>query len=249
MTRVTPGPLGVNALVNERYATYHWYGKVLLRGQAGGDVSEAKRRRDEYSQASRRALLDSARTRFTVDGFAATSLDAVAADARMTKGAIYHHFANKQALFEAVLEELELETVTEIAVASAGQASFWDGVLAGLDCFLDRCLDPPYQRLCFQEGPVALGYVRWYEGGEKHELGLIRAMAQGLRDAGLIDVQDLDMLTQVLFGSMCAAALAIARADDPHEVRNRLRDVIVRMITGLRPAAVEGTASPASRRM
>jgi AcrR family transcriptional regulator len=195
---------------------------------------EAKRRRDEYSEASRRALLDSARARFAKDGFAATSLDAVAADARMTKGAIYHHFVNKQALFEAVLDEIEQETVGDIIAASAGTSSSWDGALAGLDCFLDRCLDPAYQRLCFQEGPVALGYVRWYEGGEKHELGLIRAMLQGLKHDGVIDVADPEMLTQVLFGSMCAAALAIARAEQPRPVRDRLRAAIVRLLEGLR---------------
>src|SRR6266568_442662 len=90
------------------------------------DPAEAKRRRDEYSEASRRALLDSARARFAADGFAATSLDGVAADARMTKGAIYHHFANKQALFEAVLAEIEQETVANITVASGRASSVWE---------------------------------------------------------------------------------------------------------------------------
>jgi AcrR family transcriptional regulator len=198
------------------------------------DPAEAKRRRDEYSEASRRALLDSARARFAADGFAATSLDGVAADARMTKGAIYHHFANKQALFEAVLAEIEQETVADITAASGRATSVWEGVLAGLDCFFDRCLDPDYQRLCFLEGPVALGYVRWHEEGEKHELGLVRAMLQLMQDTGLLNVPDLEMLTQLLFGTLSAAALTIARAEDPEPVRDRLREVVVRILEGLR---------------
>ena len=217
-----------------RYVTYHKYGKVR-------PVSETKSRRDEYSEASRRALLDSARKRFTTDGFAATSIDQVAADARLTKGAVYHHFANKQALFGAVLDELELETVAVIMAAASSSGSAWEAGLAGLDAFLDRCLDPAYQRLCFQEGPVAMGYLQWYEGGEKHEIGLIQGLLVALKAEGLIDIDDLDTLTTVLFGSMCACAQAIARAEDPVAVRNRMREVLVRMLRGLQPATADAS--------
>jgi AcrR family transcriptional regulator len=191
--------------------------------------------------------LDSARSRFAADGFAATSLDTVAADARLTKGAVYHHFANKQALFEAVLDELELETVALITEAAATKASAWEGGIAGVEAFLERCLDPVYRRLCFQEGPVALGYVRWYEEGEKHEIGLIKGMLAALRAEGLLDVDDLDSLTQLLFGCMCGCALSIARAEDPETTSRQMGTVLVRLLTGLLTRAPEAPAeaSPA----
>jgi len=198
-------------------------------------MNEMRSRRDEYSDASRRAILDSARARFTSEGYVATSLDAVAADARMTKGAVYHHFASKQAVFEAVLDELERETVAAVAVASGQKPTAWESALAGLDMFLERCLDPSYQRLCFQEGPIALGHACWYQRGEEHEVGLLKAMGAGLKAEGLIDVDDLETLTQLLFGAMCACALAIARSDDPLDTRDRMRAVLVRMVLGLRP--------------
>ena len=208
-------------------------------------MEHVRSRRDEYSDASRRALLESARTLFTARGFAATSLDEVAADARLTKGAVYHHFENKQALFEAVLDELEEETVGAILGAAGAYDSVWEGGLAGLDTFLDKCLEPTYQRLCFQEGPVALGFVRWWECGERHEIGLIKALLQALRSDGLLDVENLDVLTRILYGSLAAGALAIARADDPKAERDAIRDVVVRTIEGLRPPrTARPTAAP-----
>jgi AcrR family transcriptional regulator len=211
-----------------------------------------KSRREEYSDASRRALLDSARQRFGAQGFAATSLDDIAADARLTKGAVYHHFANKQALFEAVLSELENETVALISAASAAvvpnAGSTWEAALAGLDAFLDRCLDVEYQRICFLEGPLALGFASWWEMGERNEIALIRAMFEGLQNDGLIETDDIDVLTRLVFGSLMAAALDIARADDPPAIRNRVRQVVTRMIWGLRPPARPAQVQAVERR-
>jgi AcrR family transcriptional regulator len=197
-------------------------------------VSQVRSRREEYSDSSRQALIDSATRLFAAGGYADTSIDEVAADARLSKGAVYHHFVNKQALFEAVLERLEGGSVHAIATASAGHDNAWDAGMAGLQAFLQHCLDPVYQRLCFIEGPVALGFTCWWEQGEKHEVALIRAMLDGLKAEGLVEPDDLETLTQLLYGSMAAAALAIARADDPAAACRRVQDVIVRMIWGLR---------------
>ncbi|HEX5267481.1 MAG TPA: TetR/AcrR family transcriptional regulator [Acidimicrobiales bacterium] len=196
-------------------------------------------RRDEYSEATRRALLDSAARLFAEKGFTATSLDEVAAEARVTKGAVYHHFANKQALFEAVADQAEEDACAAIMVAAAAEApDTWRGVVAGLDSFLERCMDPVYRRLCFQEGPAVLGFANWWEHGEKHEIGLIRGMLAALRAEGLIEPDDLDTLTQLLFGSMIAAALSLARAEDPKSESVRVRDAILRLVAGLRPSGV-----------
>jgi AcrR family transcriptional regulator len=208
-------------------------------------------RRDEYSDASYRALLDSARQRFAALGFAATSLDDVAADARLTKGAVYHHFASKQALFQSVLSLLEDETVRAITAASqraaAAGASAWDAALAGLDAFLTRCLDPGYQRICFLEGPRALGFASWWEMGERHEISLIRSMVAALHRDGLIETDDINTLTRLIFGSLLAAALDIAGSPEPAETQVRVRAAVTRLIWGLRPPRAwshDGAAAP-----
>src|SRR4051794_27040658 len=99
-------------------------------------VRELKSRREEYSAATRKALLDSATALFAARGYARTSLDDIAAGARVTKGALYGHFESKQALFRAVLHELEATTTREVRRAVDAAATPWDGARAGLDAFL-----------------------------------------------------------------------------------------------------------------
>jgi AcrR family transcriptional regulator len=168
-------------------------------------------------------VLDSATELFVVQGFTQTSLDEVAARARVTKGAIYHHFPSKQALFEAVSEEVEEKTGAAIIEAAMAQGSTWDGAVVGLDVFLDRCLDPAYQRICLRDGPTVMGFERWWEFGERHVLGLMGGMLGLLRDEGVIEVEEIDALAELLYGSLLAAALSIARSSDPKTTRDEVR--------------------------
>ena len=198
-------------------------------------MEDTRTRREEYSEATKRALLDAATSLFATRGFRETSLDEVAERCRVTKGAVYHHFQSKQALFEAVLDELSLATCDAILRAAAAHESAWDAAMAGMDTFLDACLDPTYLRLCFQEGPAALGFDNWWEKGESHEIALIRGMLDGLKAQGLVEVEDVGTLTQLFFGCMTAAALSMARAPDPRAVRDGVREVATRLVWGLRP--------------
>src|ERR1700754_27350 len=115
-------------------------------------MSRAKSRREQYSEATRAALLETATAMFAERGFARTSLDEIATATQVTRGAVYHHFDSKQALFEAVLESLEQDIVQRVTTAAtAGPPDPWQAALAGLDAFLDRCCDPTYGRLCWLE--------------------------------------------------------------------------------------------------
>ena len=88
-------------------------------------MSTAKSRRDQFSEATRAALLDAATRRLATLGFAGTSLEDVAADIQATRGAVYHHFSSKRALFEAVFEDLEHEAVQVSLKASAAGRDAW----------------------------------------------------------------------------------------------------------------------------
>ncbi len=79
-------------------------------------------RRAQYSASTKRALVDVAEELFTENGYAATSLDAIVAGARVTKGALYHHFSGKQALFEAVFERVESNASKSIQKSLKGRA-------------------------------------------------------------------------------------------------------------------------------
>src|SRR4051812_37834366 len=112
-------------------------------------MSPVKSRREAYSEATKAALLEEATRLFAEHGYAATSLEQIASATRVTRGAVYHHFASKQALFEAVLEGQERRAIEEVA-AAATAADPWDAALLALDAFLDRCCDPTYGRLVWQ---------------------------------------------------------------------------------------------------
>src|SRR5689334_24966406 len=99
-------------------------------------MSRTLSRREKYSLETKTALLAAATRRFAELGFAGTSLEDVAADIEATRGAVYHHFANKTALFEAVFEELETAAVERATAAAAAESDAWQAGFAALDEFL-----------------------------------------------------------------------------------------------------------------
>ena len=201
-------------------------------------------RREEYAEATYEALLDSASACFFEAGFAATSLDHVAQRARVTKGAIYHHFASKRELFLAVLERQQEQSVGSITQAGATAADAWTGIVAAIDVFLETISDPVYQRLCWVEGPSALGVEDWWACGERYEIEVIRQLLDRAAMAGVLVVPDRDMLAHVLFGAVTAGVLGMARSKEPFVERDRFRTVMLALMAGLMPGVThtEGTS-------
>ena len=196
-------------------------------------IETVRSRREEYADATHEALLDSAAACFFEDGFTGTSLDHVAQRARVTKGAIYHHFSSKRELFRAVLERQQAKSALTITQAGDQALTAWSGIVAALDAFLESLSCPIYQRLCWVEGPAALGFEDWWACGEHYEIEVIRSQLDRLAEAGALEVKDLDMLAHVLFGAVTAGVLGMARADDPAAERERFRTVILELIAGM----------------
>jgi AcrR family transcriptional regulator len=196
-------------------------------------METTRTRREEYAEATYEALVDSAASCFFESGFAGTSLDHVAQRARVTKGAIYHHFASKRDLFMAVLErqqEISARTVTQ---AGANAQDAWSAVVEAFDVFLETISSPIYQRLCWVEGPSALGFEEWWECGERYEIEVIRGLLDRAAAAGVLRVEDLDMLAHVLFGSVVAGVLGMARSETPEVERVRFRTVMLELMAGI----------------
>ncbi|UOY02711.1 TetR/AcrR family transcriptional regulator [Blastococcus sp. PRF04-17] len=204
-------------------------------------VTEVKSRRQEYSAATREALLDSATGLFAERGYARTSLEEIAAGARVTKGALYGHFAGKQALFRAALERLEESTTHDVLRAVEAAATPWDGALAGLDAFLLACRDTTYGRVVMREGPVALPYAEWCAAEELHSYKLVVGLVRMLIDAGEIDPLPLEAAARIVHAVVGAAAMLIAGAEGADQQRafDDARAVVLRLAEGIRrPRAV-----------
>jgi AcrR family transcriptional regulator len=191
-------------------------------------------RREEYTEATRRALLDAAAQAFEERGFAEASLDDIAGAARLTKGALYHHFASKQELFRAVFEEVEAEMIEAVRRASGGEPDPWRRLLAGINAFLDVCLTPRYRRIALEEGPGALGWHRWREIDEQYSLWLVRAPLARLMTAGVLRRQPVDLLARLLLAALTEAGMAVAGAENPEAARREVEGLVVELLSGLR---------------
>lgn len=198
-------------------------------------MSTGKSRRDQFSEATRAALLEAATRRFATLGYGGTSLEDVAADIQATRGAVYHHFPSKKALFEAVFEELETEAVHQSAAAGARGADPWQRALFALDAFLTTCSDPVYGRVVWQEAPIAMGWVRWEELENKFAFGLIEEHVQALVESGLVEPLPVETMARLAFAMLGAAGQALSRAAeaDKARIKDEYRLVIGRMLAGL----------------
>lgn len=194
-----------------------------------------KSRREENVDATREALVDSAVELFTEKGFAAASLDDVARNARVTKGALYHHFpGGKLAIFEAAFESVDADLAQRITASLPANAGPWEVIEAGLDAYLLACSDPVIQRMVFQEGPAALGWERWRELDGCHSRALLRMSLALLLDSGELRPQPLELLTRLMFTTLGEAGLSIADAKDPKAARAETRTLLFDILGGLR---------------
>jgi AcrR family transcriptional regulator len=172
-----------------------------------------------YSEATRTALLEEATVLFAGRGYARTSLEDVASASRVTRGAVYHHFASKQALFEAVLDAQEERATAAVEEAAATVADPWEAAMLALDAFLRQCCDPVYGRLVWLEGPTALGWHRWRECEQKYAYGLVERFIHGLIDAGYLERRAVESLVRFSFWILGGAGLTLAEAAEADRPR------------------------------
>ena len=193
------------------------------------------RLRDEHVEATRRAIVRAARSRFGDLGFAATSLDDVAADAGVTKGALYHHFRNKADLFLAVYDEVEGELSARGTEAGLAGTDAVDALQRAFGAFLDLALDPVVQRVALLDAPAVLGTAAKLEVDARHSLAGVRAAVEIGIAEGLLEPLDPGDLAQLLIAACSQAALVIATSEDPAAARTSVGAALDRLIAGLAP--------------
>jgi AcrR family transcriptional regulator len=212
----------------------------LLRKAARTTTS----RRAQYSASTQRALVEVARERFSTNGYAGTSLDEIVAGARVTKGALYHHFSGKQALFEAVFEKVEDEATKRIRKAVKGAKDPWDQVHAGIRAFFDVARGAEYRRIVVQEGPAVLGYERYREQEQRSTFSIVQDLVRVVVPAELFPTSLTDTLARLFFGAMSAAGTQLSTADDPEAASKDLETVLGFVLTAIRQQIAVAT-SPA----
>jgi AcrR family transcriptional regulator len=207
-----------------------------VKSESGEGERPARTLKAEQSEATRATLIGVARELFAERGYAAVGTEEIVRAAGVTRGALYHHFAGKKELFQAVYEDVERQLVERIAasaIASAGDPL--QALHAGAQAFLDACEDPAVQRIAMLDAPSVLGWEQWREIGMEYGLGLVQATVQAAMDAGLIEIQPVGPLAHLLLGAMDEGAMLVARADDGGTTREQIGASLARFLDALRP--------------
>jgi AcrR family transcriptional regulator len=188
----------------------------------------------ERTEATRGALVAAARGLWAERGYAAVGTEEIVARANVTRGALYHHFADKKDLFRAVHEELEQGLVASIGERIAGIEDPWELAVTGVRAFLDACTDPALRQIALIDAPAVLGWQEWREIDARYGLGLVSFGLRNGMDAGVFGEQEVTPLAHLLIGAMTEAALMVANAPDPDAARRQAEPALLALLEGLR---------------
>jgi AcrR family transcriptional regulator len=195
----------------------------------------ARRTQADRSAATRDALVAAARQLFAAHGFAEVPADDIVAAAGVTRGAMYHQFADKTALFDAALEAVEADIASRLAdeVATAGVSDPVEALRYAVRRWLDICTEPEIHRIALIDGPSVLGWARWREVCQRHVFGLVEALLGDGIELGRIRALPARALAHAFMGAGDEAALYVAEAADRPQARAEMIEVLDHLIAGV----------------
>ena len=191
-------------------------------------MNKKRRTQKERSESTKRKILSAATKLFAKRGFR------VVKRSGLTRGALYHHFGSKEQLFIGIFEEVERGLAHRTLEAAKVESDPLDQLKAGLEAFLNACLDPAVQRILLLDAPTVLGVERWRSVDADYGLGLLRQALEGAMQAGLLKKQPVRPLSHLLLGALSEAGLFVAQSDKPDAARKEVATVLDTMLDGLR---------------
>jgi len=191
--------------------------------------------RAEQATATREALIDAARRLWADKGFFATSTaEIVEAAGAGTRGALYHHFADREELFLAVFDAVQEELTTSMAPTKIDEVDPISRVRRVLLVFLDLVAERPDAQALLIDGPAVFGWRRWRELESQRGLAAIENLLEAAVQADQIAAHLVQPLAALLLGLMTDAALLVATSEDPARARASTADAFAKLLDGLR---------------
>jgi AcrR family transcriptional regulator len=212
---------------------------------------QVRRTQAERSAATQQALVAAARRLWGERGYAEVSTPEIAEAAGVTRGAMYHQFPDKSALFVSVLEAVETDVMERLAaaVAAAMPRTPAETLHVAADAWLDIAGEPEVRQLVLLDAPGILGWAGFREISLRYGLGMTEQLLAAAIDAGQLKAQPVRPLATVMIGALDEAAMSIANADDTSAEKEQVRAVVHDLIDGLMPPAnAKAKAKPAARR-
>ena len=190
-------------------------------------------KRVEQGQATRAALIGVATELFAENGYDGTAIPAVLDAAGVSRGALYHHFASKEALFEAVLQAVEAQATLKVTRAAGAATDPLDGLRRGCAAYLAMCRDPVVRQISLIDAPAVVGWERWREIDEQHAFGLVKAAIAAIAADGRVKPELVDVLAHMVLAALLEVALLVARADEGRIAIRRGQAAIDELLTAL----------------
>lgn len=201
----------------------------------------ARRSNRDRTEATRADLIAAARKLFTEKSYAETGTPEIVAAAGVTRGALYHHFADKQALFAAVVEQEAAVVADEIERASPPSLFARDALIAGSDAYLVAMRAPGRTRLLLLDGPAVLGRAAMDAIDNRHGNRSLREGLVAAMRAQTMTRLPVEALTALLASAFDRAALAIEAGESAEDYRT----VLMALIDGLSPGPRRQVSGPA----
>ena len=168
----------------------------------------------QIKEETRKKLIKAARKAFAAKGFANASMDDLTAKVGLTRGALYHHFASKEGLLQAVIDEIDSEMVEKAKAVSAKSKNSWQAVLDESVAYIKMALDPEIQRIFLLDGPSVLGDPSMWPTQNACLVRTTKILKELIDDKTLKKV-DAEAAARLLNGAALNAALWIATSEDP----------------------------------
>ena len=188
----------------------------------------------ERRAATRGAIVEAATRLFGDVGFAATTVDQIAGVAGIAKGAVYHHFPTKEAVFEAVFEDTSEILAREVRAASREKPDPLDAMATGNAYYFAACAQGPRRQIILRDGPSVLGWERWREVDARYFSRMIPVTLAAAMEAGLMTPQPVEPLAVLILGAVSEAAMACAASDDPVKTARETSFALNTILNGLR---------------
>src|SRR5579871_987037 len=187
----------------------------------------------EKGLATRERIVSAATRAFTTVGYDGTSIEDLLGELQISRGALYHHFDSKEAIFEAVLEKIEADIAKATVDATAGIKDPVVALRTGCDAFLRMAREEKVRRIVLIDAPAALGWEKWREIDARHGFGLMKATLKAIAKKGLLRSELTETFAHILLASLMETALVIARADNVAKATRNGRAAIRELIDKL----------------
>lgn len=190
-------------------------------------------RKQKYANETKQALIAASRRLFSREGYAQISLDAIAQAEGLTKGAVYHHFKNKEEIFEAVLVTILEEAVHKIEQDVGLMNDHTQKASRAIDLFLEICLSVDYQRIVLRDGPSVLGWEKWKALEKQYTYPFVEGLVRELQGAQANSLSG-EIPTRLIIACVIEIAFMVMEADSKQDVREKAKRFLLHILASMR---------------